>query len=64
LLVFEEDVDGGRREPGLISDLSQRAVVYSPLTEYLLGRVEDVDSVLAALGLPVRASLSPAVGLG
>jgi hypothetical protein len=38
--------------------------VHSPLTEYFLGRIENVDSVLAALGLPVRASLSPAVGLG
>jgi hypothetical protein len=63
LLVLEEDVDGRRRESSLIRDFAQGPIVYPPRTEYLLGCVENVDPVLLGLGLPMRASLSSAVGL-
>jgi hypothetical protein len=46
LLVLEEHIDRGGRESGLICNFAQRAIVHSTLTENLLGRIEDVDSVL------------------
>jgi hypothetical protein len=46
LLVLEEDIDGRRRESGLIRDLAQGAIAYSTLTEYLLGGIEDVQPIL------------------
>ena len=64
LLVLEEKVDRGSGESRLIGDLPQRAVVYAALTEYLLGRIEEVDPVLATLGLPLCSSLGSAVRLG
>ena len=64
LLVLEEEVDGGRRESGLVCDLPQGPIVYAACTEDLFGRIEDVDPVLAALGLALGPTLGPAVRLG
>lgn len=63
LLVLEEEIDGGRGESSLVSNLAQGSIVDSTHAEHLLGGIQDIDSILLILRQTISASLGSPIGL-